>query len=169
MKNIEWIAPLIGTMVGGGISLLTAHWTLTKQRRDEKRNLAGAFAGEIGAILEIVRRREYVRHLHDAIASIDQSGQVCSFVIKIRQEYFAVYKRNVHQIGLLDSPLPQDIAKFYTFCFSILEDFHTMAEPGHKFSTVDESRKTLADNLALLESVNDIGATIVSRIDKHVV
>jgi hypothetical protein len=163
----SWIAPLLGTALGGVIALGSTLFMFSRQRSHEKRNLAGAFAGEIGAILEIVRLRGYVRHLHDAIDSIDKTGQPCSFVVKIRQEYFAVYKKNVHQIGVLDPPLPHNIAKFYTFCFSILEDFETMAQEVHTFSTVDESRKMLSDILALLESVNEIGARIVSQIEKR--
>jgi hypothetical protein len=129
--------------------------------------LQGPFAGEIGALLEIVRRRDYVGHVQRAIAHIDQTEQAWAFPLNVRQEYFSVYRKNAHQLGLLNPPLPSDIARFYTFCFSILEDCQTMSESGRQFSTVEESRRMLSELLALFESVNEIGTRIVSQIDKQ--
>ncbi len=40
-----------------------------------------------------------------------------------------MYEQNVSKIGLLPEPLPEKLAQFYTFVYSILEDFQNIAKP----------------------------------------
>lgn len=106
MDYITLIASLVGTLIGRGLSIGSALLVLSRQREHEKKNLEGAFAGEIAAILEIARLRDYVGSIQRLLDEIKGRDNWGAFPLKVRQEYFSVYKKNAHQLGLLDPPLP---------------------------------------------------------------
>ncbi len=54
------IAGLIGVIVGGAIGIVSNYLAYRWQVAREKKNIAGAFGGEVAAILETVKARGYV-------------------------------------------------------------------------------------------------------------
>lgn len=113
--------------------------------------------GEISAVLEIVKRRNYIAHLQQVIAHVQQTGQPKPFFVSVTQEYFWVYKQNASRLGILKHPLPQKIATFYTQCFAILEDLKSSFTP----STAQQSLMMLQELLSLFQSTTDLGAEIL--------
>ena len=68
-----WLAPLlgvagliVGALITGGLSLYKDHY------RHKKKKLATAYAfkGEINALLDIIKKRQYIAELEDKIESL---------------------------------------------------------------------------------------------------
>ena len=115
------------TLAGGLLTLVSAITVLTVQRRNSRQSLEGAFAGEIGALIGIVKHRNYREHIQSCIALMEQTNEPQILQIRVTYDYFTVYKQNASQLGLLRPPMARDVSIFYTYCFSILEDFQSMA------------------------------------------
>jgi hypothetical protein len=163
-----WI-PLLSTIVGGAIafagSIIAPTYLEKSRRKDEQKNLTGAFIGEISALLEICKRRQYIEHIRAVIAEA-KSKQVepnknVWFHFSVRRNPFPVYDANVTRLGLLTDPLPRQIARFYTQSSSILEDIADMREGKFQRSR-DESIRCLEALLNLFEDTLALGAKIVA-------
>jgi hypothetical protein len=109
-------------LLGSAISVLGSIAIQSYQRENERKDLASAFYGEIGALLEIVSRRRYIEHLDNTVNLVRQTNTKAFYSIKPTKEYFNVFNRNIDKIGTLPAPLPEKIVSAYTLAFSILED-----------------------------------------------
>jgi hypothetical protein len=89
---------------------------------NDLRSVAGAFAGEIGAFLDIVRRRRYLDLLNATLDDIAAGKPPSIEAITAGQNYFRVYDANAERLGVLPGNLATDVARFYTLAFSIVED-----------------------------------------------
>jgi hypothetical protein len=128
---VSEITTLLAVIVGAVISFMSTLSIQAWTHRRERKSLHGALVGEISAILEIIRRRNYIPTLQEVIARMEEGGVSTPFVVSVTQEYFSVYKNNVSRLGLLRPPLPQKIATFYTLCFSIVEDLKSISAPNN--------------------------------------
>ncbi|GEM_PF-3727289 len=133
--------------LGSAVSVLGTLVIQGSQREIEKKSLASAFYGEIGALLEIVRRRQYIENLEIALDHVRRTNTKVFYSIKPTKEYFNVFNKNIDKIGLLPSPLPEKIVSVYILAFSILED----VEHYELFKDLDvETQKANLENLLTL-------------------
>ena len=109
--------------------------------------------GEIGALLDIVQRRNYIGGLKQVIQHVQQTGQPMPFHFSVSHEYFGVYKNNTSRLGILKHPLPQKIATFYTQCFSILEQ----VKDSTVLPTAQASLMDLQELVACLRAQRNLG------------
>ena len=109
-------------LLGSAMSVLGSIVIHSYQRENERKDLASAFYGEIGALLEIVSRRHYIEHLENTLNHVRQTNTKAFYSIKPTKEYFNVFNKNIDKIGTLPAPLPEKIVSTYTLAFSILED-----------------------------------------------
>ena len=142
--------PLIGVLLGAVLSLAGGYVStlLVENRREkrESRNLALAFKGELVALRKIVEERKYIEALKAAIDFIQKHNQPYHITVKVRHQYFNVYKNNVNKIGTLNSPLPEWIATFYTQANAVLEDLESYCDGTYATASPDvllESYKEL--------------------------
>lgn len=158
------LVSVFATILGGTLAFWFSRLFYRTQVEQETRNLEGAFAGEISAILGIAQQRHYIQHLQQTIQWVQQNNQPAHFGFSANEEYFSVYKANASRLGLLPDPLPEHIAAFYTHAFSILEDVRRMAVPGFRFQTAQESLAALQNLLALFQANQARGNQIIQAI-----
>ena len=126
--TIQLAAVVTGThAIAGGI---LSNLVLDRQRlKQQERSLALSFRGEITAILEVVKERNYVNRF----------TQVAEQIERTHEPFFAPFRlalvrpgaqENVGQLGLLKSPLPEELPLFYTRLASVMEDIASMGD-GH--------------------------------------
>jgi len=163
--------PLIGVILGGILAILggflSNFWLECYRDRRLRKNLALAFQGEITAIQEMVRKREYIEGLKKTIREIENSGLPFRFSFRARRKYFSVYEAHVGSIGILSPPLPNLVARFYTQANGILEDIEILGEIDP--STTDP--KILAELykrlLALFEDTESVGEQIIKEVSNQ--
>jgi len=127
------------------------------------RNLSSAFAGEISALLNIIEKRSLVALINNAIVQTKE-GTVTFPDFSVKGNYFNVYYSSISNLGLLPAPLPGQIATFYTYLMSVVEDLNWMTE-------VDKSKitkeKALAEMIPLIETLTEAicrGKDIIKQI-----
>jgi len=166
------IKTLLPIIVGGAIgiagSIIAPTWLEYSRRKHEQESLTGAFVGEISAVLEICKRRQYIESIRalitEAKAQQAEPNKSVWFHFSVRRNPFPVYDANVSRLGLLNDPLPRQIARFYTQSSSILEDIADMRE-GKIQRNRDESIRCLEALLELFEDTQAVGQKIVSDAD----
>ena len=154
---------LVGGLLGAG-GAIAAQW-LTHHLNDRRtrRAIAGAFAGEIGAICSIIRRRKYLEGGQQLLEHVRQSQQPRRVVVHITQEYLTIYHSNSSAIGLLPAPLALSIAKFYTQVKSLMEDVRPDApEP----TDAEDAEDRLTVQISMLTEILTIGEGLVSSLQK---
>jgi hypothetical protein len=162
------IKTLLPIIVGGAIgiagSIIAPTWLEYSRRKHERESLTGAFVGEISAVIEICKRRQYIENIRalvtEAKARQAEPNKSVWFHFSIRRNPFPVYDANVTRLGLLKDPLPRQIARFYTQSSSILEDIADMRE-GKIQRNRDESIRCLEALLELFEDTQAVGEKIV--------
>lgn len=144
----EAVAALIGAFVGaaGPIAANLISDRLHRNRRAKQVSLA--VAGEIAAILEIVRRRNYLKGIQKAEADA-LAGNPWIIRIRITREYFPVVEASLIDLGILPGVLPSLIPRFLTLAKSALEDLQALDE-GH---WDDRAEKDLAEGYGGLRDV----------------
>jgi hypothetical protein len=166
LNCLEKLAPALSTATGGLIAWFVMINQQQASSKREAKNLAGAFYGEITAIIHISKFRGYKEHFKKWLEHVQTHGIYKPKGFTIRHDYFKVYTANVGKLGLLKAPLPEKIAIFYTQAMSITEDIKSMTEgKGEDWSR--ESLISLLTNLiTLFESCEQGGSEIFKIIEE---
>jgi len=163
--DIALIGVIIGGVIGVAGSVAGPLCLDIFRRRAERTNLTSALAGEISALIGIVQRRGYIESLRSLIQIARTSPVDGSYFyyFSVRRNPFPVYDANLSRIGLLESPLPMNIARFYSQSSSILEDIADFRE-GRLSQDRDESVRRLEELLQLFEDTERLGREILNAI-----
>lgn len=168
----DWIVPAIAA-VGTLLASIAGHYFANKftidreiasesrTRQIESRRLAQAFLGEIVALEKIAETRLYIESLGRVIEHMETTNTALYFGVKVTKDYFNVYKANVSQIGILETPLPEMICTFYTQMNSILEDFESLSKQEVEVDFVLTLTKELHK---LTTETMDLGRQIKGKI-----
>lgn len=126
------IALLLAALFNAHLNRKHREWEMGQERKA----LANAFMGEIGAIREAIRRRRYIEDFTEAAhgwkvygqgrVPADQRPDIPSF--QVRENYFTIFEENADKIGLLTPPLPQNLVFHYTLLRSVKEDVRTIVD-----------------------------------------
>ena len=156
---INMVPVLIGGLLGIG-GVIVSQWLNDRRAR---RAIAGAFAGEIGAICSIIRSRKYLESLKQLLENIEQTKQPARAVVHITHNYWTIYHANAKAIGLLSAPLALDAARFYTQLKSLTEDVRPDA---HEPEDVTNAEAQLTKQITFLDETLQIGDTLVTGLQK---
>jgi hypothetical protein len=163
-------ASLIGVIIGGIIgvtgSVVGPLCLEFVRHRAERKNLTCALVGEISALITIVERRRYIPGLRSLIEVARTNPNLDTsyfYHFSVRRNPFPVYDANVSRIGLLESSLAMNIARFYSQASSILEDIADFRERRLPEGR-DESVRRLEELLKLFEDTERLGREIVDDI-----
>jgi len=149
----------VGFFAGGSAALLGWGILCWRSRARNLRNLASSFVGEIVAVLRAIEVHDVVAQLEQLAATADDAK------LSFRGPSllpFVVYRANVTRLLWFRSPLPREIAYFYTSLAGIAGDLGALAAPSDASaqSNAQHARSALAevrDTLAL-------GGTILRRL-----
>ncbi|HET6846480.1 MAG TPA: hypothetical protein VFH29_06565 [Anaerolineales bacterium] len=161
---LQPIAVIVGGLIAIAGGFLSSRMLERQRLRQEERNLALAFKGEISAILELIKERNYVGRFAQVVEQIETSGQAFFMPFRVRQKYERVYEANVARIGLLRRPLPEEIPVFYTRFASILEDLTSLGDGTYAHLELPIVVRIYRDTIAATERLILQGQTIMTTI-----
>lgn len=157
------VIAVVGVIIGGVMSFFNTSRLETRKQAAESRRLALAFQGEIRALLRIVNRRGYLEGFQCVFEEMERTQKKIPINIKVRREYFPVFKNNVSNIGLLECPLPELIAQFYVQANSVLEDIESYHDGTLKNEGVRSLIVRVKETHALLQETLVIGEEIIKE------
>lgn len=166
---------LTAVVIGGFIAIaggfISSRLLETQRLRREERNLALAFKGEISAILELIRERNYIARFAQVIDQIESTGKPFFMPFRVRRKYDRVYEANVARLGLLKPPLPEAIPIFFTRFDSILEDLVSLGDGTYAALDLPIVLRVYNDTRAATERLilqgNEILRTIQSIYERR--
>lgn len=162
--TMQLAAVVIGGLIAITGGFLSSRLLEQHRLRQEERNLALAFKGEISAVLELITERKYLERFTQVIAQIEASGKPFFMPFRVRFKYDRVYESNVARIGLLKAPLSRDIPVFYTRLDSILEDLVSLGDGTYAGLDVPHLLRIYRDTHSATERLVAQGESIVRAI-----
>jgi hypothetical protein len=128
-------------------------------RSRRRRNLASAFVGEIAAMMSVIEDSERIQQLKLATEGDDDGSDDSSVEVRdLRLPRFAVYEGNISELDVFDSPLPRELAYFYTRlaalsnCLSSLSTI--VRHPAEERK--QDARRALAELMRIMELGEDL-------------
>lgn len=144
-NDFSGLIPLYSSLLGVALSLIGswgAIWFSTRSKnKHAAQQLANAFKGEMSALVHIVELRNYADGLKALALWCTQNNSIGFFSAPSREEYRAVYKANVGNLGSLPGDLPKQIAIVDTQMASLLRGYQDMALL--KEDTISKAKSTL--------------------------
>jgi len=126
---IQFWSIILSVIVGGIIAIGGGFIQRFCERQHDRKSLRAGLRAEIQAILDIVKRRDYVANLSSFIENIkDRSTNF--FEIRIAKDYDIVFRSNCDKLGLLPSETAARTARFYYQVSSIVEDLVLLQDAG---------------------------------------
>jgi len=130
LSSIPWAqisGAVAGGLVGGFSGFIANNVQGRREIRRARRNVASALIGEISAL------SDYIETLFLRIAALDE-GQTDSSDIRRRhfrgeRDYMPIFRALGSHIGLLPTPLPRDLAAWYTglaMCLERARELHEL-------------------------------------------
>ena len=161
-------ADLSSVIVGGVIGVISGFLSnyAIEQYKTKKaaKHLAQSFVGEIKALKTITEARGYTSGLKQLIQHIEETGKPFLYQVKVRKDYLVVYKQNADRIGMLEEPLPEYLATFYTLTNSILEDLESLSDKNFCNRSPESLIQCYKEMLTLFEKTHDCGEKIIEII-----
>lgn len=169
----DWLktlsAALLGVLVGGIATYLSAIRLKEKDIESERKHLTLAFYGEIIAINYIANKLNYVEMANNLISIIQKSGEPIRrpIYLRIKRRYFSVYEENASRIGMLPPPLTHLIPTYYTLCNSTLDNA-ALLDDAKVFMDLDADNqlKLLSYFVAIFHEAKELGDQIRILIQK---
>ena len=126
---IQFWSTILSVIVGGIIAIGGGFIQRFCERRRDQKSLRAGLRAEIQAILDVVKRRDYVANLSSFIENIrDRSTNF--FEVRIAKDYNIVFKSNCDKLGLLPSQTAARTVRFYYQVSSIIEDLVLLQDAG---------------------------------------
>jgi hypothetical protein len=135
------VAALLGAFVGGLMAAAASFgfewWADCRKRR----NLSVAIAGEVAAMSEMVRRRQYIEAVREMCVAASQ-GHVRVFQVMLPAEILLVTRYAMQNAGLLRGTLPMLVPRAVMMADAIAADLnrlmmHGIDKPESAVTTVD--------------------------------
>lgn len=140
---------IIALFLGAFLGLVSSQVLKIVERRDERKSLASAFAGEINAILEMGEYVKPTMAISEYLSEI-KVGKDVELPLVIRDIKFEeVYKANVGKLGLMGDDLPERLASFYTYLFNLRGDLGAVERGEYKGRGPEATEYLVEQNLKL--------------------
>lgn len=157
---------LIGILLGGFLAIAGgiagSVVPIILQNRRERRALAYSLAGEISSLIEIAEQRKYEQFFEAIIANVKATKQPWFVKVRIEQQYFTVYEANASKIGLLPKETARNVAKFYVYAKSFIED---VTDKDFSPKSEEESIQRLSGALHILRLCRECGNKVVKELE----
>jgi hypothetical protein len=168
---IQFWSTIISVIIGGIIAIGGGFIQKFCERQQDRKSLRSGLRAEIQAILDIVKRRDYVANLSSFIENIkDRSTNF--FQIRIAKDYDIVFRSNCDKLGLLSSEIAAKTVRFYYLISSVVEDLDLLQDAGDSPGLQERyGLNTLAGNLAFHEQILqlshetfDLGTELIQKL-----
>jgi hypothetical protein len=117
---------IVGSLVGGFSGFLANTLHSRSQARSNRRNVASAIIGEIDALCEQIKSRYLARLQLEAESDGYGQGRYPYHGFRGERDYMPIFRSLGQSIGFLPSPLPRDLAYWYTGLSTCLERAHEL-------------------------------------------
>src|SRR5580700_7378078 len=117
---------VLGSLVGGFSGFLASTIHSRAQTRSNRRNVASALIGEIAALCDQVKQHYLARLELEAESDGYGKGRYPYHVFRGQRDYMPIFRSLGQGIGFLPSPLPRDLASWYTTFSACLERAHEL-------------------------------------------
>ncbi len=159
------LAGIIGAGIGGLIALVSGPYMQVLRERKHSRSLAAAFAGEIGAILEVARFAKPKMTFEGYLNEL-RSGADIALPFVIRDVKFEdVYRTNVANIGMLPDRLPRDVAVFYTLLFNMRDDLASVERGDYDSRGLETKIRLVEACMRMWDEIEERGRDLVKRLE----
>lgn len=161
----EAIGPLLGVAIGGLLTVLAQRESHKRDLAARRRQVAGAFLGEISGVVKLIELRRYLPLLESLV---DQAriAQTATFpIVPIRRAYDRIYQSNADKLGTLPPDVAEKIGRFYTAMNALLEDANYWASDlnGERYPASDVI-EPLEETAKLLAGLVSLGAELVPQL-----
>jgi hypothetical protein len=115
-----------GGVVGGCAGFIANHLQQRQERSRERRNVASALIGEVGALAQLIGHSELIR-----IQSGPSGGGSETYPFQYfrgERDYMPVFRGLGASVGVLPSPLSRDLVAWYARLAICLERTHELHE-----------------------------------------
>ena len=163
MTDGSLLEVLVGGLlaIGGGFA---AQWgAMYFENRRQRKRLAGAFAGEIGALCAIVEHREYVKVLR-SYEDAAREGRMFHIPPLVTLDFMPVFNADPASIGQLSASLAQEAAYFYTKIKAMLEDVRADRTLPPDAQAVEQHARQLRE---MLEATMALGNKLAERLRRE--
>jgi hypothetical protein len=161
----EASAALMGAVIGASATLLADYFREKREIARRAEQIALAAAGEISALMEIVRRRDYIKSIQELERAAAQ-GEAIKFTVRITHNYFPVLEASVVELGILPDDLPSLIPRFLTFAKSALEDIQAIEGGFWDERPVNQWQSGYGELAQVLEDAMGVGTQILAAVEK---
>ena len=153
---------IVGTIFGVLASFFPGYWLANRHERQLKHSVAAQLYAEIQAIQHIEQHRGYINSLREIIAQFDRGDRSsASYVVRVANERFPIYRANVQHLGMLNPQLQQKIVLLYQLIEAGLQDI----QPGGILNATEVGREPFAELLEIFSSARRIGDEILAVIE----
>ena len=154
----EIVAVLVGAILAGLFQTISE----IRQRSREAESVLTAIASEVDSITRLIRHQKY----HEATGKIadDVSHGMwngTSYIIDIRENYFATYEGLVEKLGLLKPHQVVKIVNFYAYCKSAIDSTRPDGPHANAAGTL-EAAVNMVSVYQLLTAILELGSEITA-------
>lgn len=165
---ISAAAGLFGSIIGATATLLAQSAAHKRDQRDKRRSLSFALGAEIESYLDIIERRDRLRHA-ETLAERARSGQDVSLkgwfaASEMAVEFFPVFKGSLQSIGILGPDTCKKLGKFHREIEAVFATLK-MAEAGEFDAFTPKDKALLIDEeLAIWRGAVNTGKQLVKDL-----
>jgi hypothetical protein len=172
MTNVLWLqmsGAIAGGLVGSFAGFLASIIRARLEFRRHRHGVASALVGELQALREHVSA-QYLVHLDNIGTTSARAFPYHRF--RGERDYMPIFRSLGQSIGCLPSPLPRDLAFWYTGFTVCLERAHELNELARQHDPVClEAALELAvlqrsELVELMDTVNDLLRRLANQADK---
>ena len=133
------LSNFVSVVVGAALATGGAFVLDWFKRRHERRNITVALGGEVAAVAEVVRRRQWLNQIADFAAQATEHDHVQQFEVHLPPEFVPTCRLAMQHAGLLRGSLPRLLPRFVMLADGIASDIRRLAEypPGAPKSFLD--------------------------------
>ncbi|MCS3862942.1 hypothetical protein GGP86_002731 [Salinibacter ruber] len=164
----QLLAPILSSLVGGLLVAIPTLWKIYRSDRRQTARVASAFRGEISAILNLYRRREYLALHKERLREWEEKNDEVSFPSDYEERTRdRIYQSNASRIGLLPGPIPGKIATFYTLLDGIHEDLAKMSRGALKSVPREAKIAYYRQFVSIMEEMISLAEELEGELSDH--
>jgi uncharacterized membrane protein len=141
----------------------------------QRRQLASGFAGEITVILAVFRGQDWhqvAQKALDDLARAHEPGGMTTVRLMVSRptaDYATFFRANARAIGQLPLPIPENLLMFYGVYTQLQDNLMKISQASDedfKHMEAPSVEHALKDQLDQLNSLQGLGATLISQLQK---